>query len=89
MSVTAAPLSIKRSWRVASEDFDCTLKILLFVVVLTPPPAREFLFITKKRSGVFVCGCFNSSPRRGAPLYYKKAERFFVGYLPIKKMDGS
>ena len=25
-----------------------------------------------------VCGYFNSSPRWGAPLYYKKEERFFL-----------
>ena len=25
-----------------------------------------------------ICGCFNSSPRQGAPLYYKKEERYLA-----------
>ena len=25
-----------------------------------------------------ICGCFNSSPRWGAPLYYKKEERYLA-----------
>ena len=53
-SVISAPLSTKRSWRAASEEFDCVSK------------------------NTVVCGYFNSSPRWGAPLYYKKEERFFV-----------
>ena len=53
-SVITAPLSTKRSWRAASEEFDCTAKIMLFVVVLTPHLVGELLFITKKRSGVWL-----------------------------------
>ena len=49
-SIISAPLSTKRSWRAASEEFDSASK------------------------NTVVCDYFNSSPRLGAPLYYKKEE---------------
>ena len=53
-AVITAPLSTKRSWRVASEEFDSVYK-----------NCCSFVY-------------FNSSPRWGAPLYYKKEERCFL-----------
>ena len=56
-SIIIAPLSTKRSWRAASEEFDCASK------------------------NNVVCGYFNSSPRWGAPLYYKKEEHILFLFL--------
>jgi len=49
-----APLSTKRSWRAASEEFDCTLKKLLFAVILTPHPAGEIIV-----KSVIYCSSFD------------------------------
>ncbi|MBR3855144.1 MAG: hypothetical protein IKM65_03175, partial [Bacteroidaceae bacterium] len=54
-SVIIAPLSTKRSRRVASEEFDCVYKYCCLWLFLTPHPAGELLFITKKRSAFFGC----------------------------------
>ncbi len=56
-SIITAPLSTKRSRRVASEEFDAALKRMLFAVILTPHPVGEFLFITKRGALFFVCYC--------------------------------
>jgi len=51
---------------------------MLFAVVLTPHPLGSSSLLQKRGAVFCVCGCFNSPPRWGAPLYYKKEERFCV-----------
>ena len=57
-SVITAPLSTKRSWRAASEEFDCVSKNNVVCGYFNSSPFRELLFITKKRSGVFCLRAF-------------------------------